>query len=546
MARYFNIKITEVHSDGPFTVYYDSVDAANIATLYPDDTPAENITRADLTSATGIEVYIPDGSTSVILYNTDANIIAGCGVSTVTLAFDVTPTPTPTVTVTPTPTITPTPTPTSPEVNVGIAGQVTEIDVFGTSKVSIGLFGTKLNESTRNGFVEANANGNEDTDFWNEISPGFQSDTWVTAVAIDQSTGTKFIGGRFNKFKNSTVTSTSFNKKGIVKLDSNGVIDESFNTNLAATYPGNRTAYNPTTSVGNLVSLRVQDIKVDGTNVYIVAQANTNPIDYRYYVIKTDYNGNVDVDFLHNQGTGTRLRDYSQANEGILNTCAIASDGGILVGGKFNRFNGLNRSLLFKLKSDGTLDSDFESNKGYVYSPRTAVLDIAFQSDDSIIAVGNFSEWNQEPVGMIVKLSSDGTYDTTFTDNVGEGNLGYPYNTTLRAVDVLSDDSIIAGGYTQKFGGVDYNNDIVKLSSTGVWDTDFITHFRSLGVFNTNGTVYAIKTDSLDNIYVGGNFNQVADTRSFNGSYEYRDRKGIVKLNSSGVETQSWYLNLIT
>lgn len=546
MARYFNIQITEVHSDGPFTIYYNSVDAANIATLYPDDTPAENITRADLTSATGIEVYIPDGSTSVIVYNTDANIIAGCGISTVTLAFDVTPTPTPTVTVTPTPTITPTPTPTVPRVNVGIAGQVTEIDVFGTSKVSIGLFGTKLNESTRNGFIEANANGNEDTDFWNKINPGFQSDTWVKTVAIDQSTGTKFIGGRFNKFKGSLVSSNALGKKGIVKLDSNGVIDEDFNTNLASTYPGNRTPSNPTTSVGTLVGLDVNDIKTDGTNVYIVASAAVNPNDSRYYVIKTDYSGNVDVDFLQNQGTGTALREYTQTNAGTLNTCAIASDGGILVGGKLNRFNGLNRSLLFKLKSNGTLDSEFESNKGYVYSPSTAVLDIAFQSDDSIIAVGNFSEWNQESVGMIVKLSSDGTYDTTFTDNVGEGNLGYPYRTALRAVDVLSDDSIIAGGYTQEFGGVDYNNDIVKLSSTGVWDTDFITHFRSVGLFNTSGTVFAIKTDSLDNIYVGGNFNQVADSVNFIGSLEYRDRKGIVKLNSSGVEIQSWYLNLVT
>lgn len=230
MARYFNIQITEVYGDGPFTVYYNSVDAGNIATLTSNDSPAENITRTDLTSAEGVGVYIPDDSLSIILYNADANVIAGCGINTVIKTFSVTPTPTPTVTVTPTPTITPTPTPSTPEVNIGIAGQVTEIDVFGTSKVSIGLFGTKLNESTRNGFVEANANGNEDTDFWNEISPGFLRDSWVKTVAIDQSTGTKFIGGRFSQFKNVVVNPTNLGKKGIVKLDSNGVIDESFNT----------------------------------------------------------------------------------------------------------------------------------------------------------------------------------------------------------------------------------------------------------------------------------------------------------------------------
>jgi len=556
MVRYFNIQITEVHSDGPFTVYYDSVDPANIATLTSNDTPAENITRADLISATGVDVYIPEDSTGIILYNTDENIIAGCGVNTVNKVFSITPSPTPTSTVTPTPTptptpgasqtptptptLTPTPSPSTIIPNVGVSGTVLEIDVFGTSKVSIGGSFTKLNELTRNGFVEANSNGNEDTDFWDEINPGFDGPS-SRAIAIDQSTGIKFIGGHFSKFKN-IFSYPALGQSGIVKLDSNGVIDESFNTNLEATYPGNRTPENPDTSVGTIWKLRVEDIKVDGTNVYIVSNVWVKPYDSRYYVIKTDYDGNVDVDFLHNQGIGTALME-PQTNEGILNTCAITSDGGILVGGKFNRFNGLRRSLLFKLKSDGTLDSDFESNKGYVYSPRTAVLSIAIQSDDSIIAVGNFSSWNNESVGNIVKLASDGTYDTTFTDNVGEGNRD---EGSFRAVDVLSDDSIIVGGHTREFGGVDYRNDIVKLSSTGIWDTDFITNFSSIGVFNTSGTVYAIKTDSLDNIYVGGNFNSVADSKSFSGRWEYRDRKGIVKLNSSGVEIQDWYLNLVT
>ncbi len=542
MARYFNIQITEVHSNGPFTIYYDSVDAGNIASIFPGDAPAENISRADLTSAEGITVYIPEDSISVILYNTDADIISGCGESTVILSLATTPTPTPTPTSAPTVTPTPTTTPTPLPPNIGIAGEVLEIDVFGTSKVSIGGGFTKLNELTRNCFVEANSNGNEDTDFWDEINPGF--DASVRAIAIDQSTGIKFIGGHFSKFKRLN-SYPALGQRGIVKLDSNGVIDESFNTNLEATYPGNRTPGNPDTSVGTIYNLRVEDIKVDGTNVYIVSNVWVKPFDSRYYVIKTDYDGNVDVDFLHNQGIGTAWFE-PQTNEGILNTCAITSDGGILVGGRFNRFNGLRRSLLFKLKSDGTLDSDFESNKGYVYSPRTAVLSIAIQSDDSIIAVGNFSSWNNESVGNIVKLASDGTYDTTFTDNVGEGNRVGGNPTYFRAVDVLSDDSIIVGGWTTDFGGVDYQNDIVKLSSTGVWDTDFITKFTNLYVYNSRGTVYAIKTDSLDNIYVGGNFDSVADSKSFSGRWEYRDRKGIVKLNSSGVEIQDWYLNLIT
>ena len=42
MARYFDIKIATGTAPGPYTIYYDSIEAGNIATLTSNSQPATN------------------------------------------------------------------------------------------------------------------------------------------------------------------------------------------------------------------------------------------------------------------------------------------------------------------------------------------------------------------------------------------------------------------------------------------------------------------------------------------------------------------------
>lgn len=110
MARKFDIKITSGTAPGPYTIYYNSVSAGNIATITSSSTPATNVTYSSLITGTGVNVTVPDGSTSIILYNSQC-------ISQITYLFP-TPTPTPTSTPTPTPSPTPSPTPTPTTNNV--------------------------------------------------------------------------------------------------------------------------------------------------------------------------------------------------------------------------------------------------------------------------------------------------------------------------------------------------------------------------------------------------------------------------------------------
>ena len=116
MARYFYILITGGTSSGPYSAYYDSVNPSNYATRVSTNAPATGITYNDLTTGQGVNVFIPDGGNSVILYNelcsSDITYLLPTPTPTPTPTATPTPTPTPTATPTPTPTDTATPTPT--------------------------------------------------------------------------------------------------------------------------------------------------------------------------------------------------------------------------------------------------------------------------------------------------------------------------------------------------------------------------------------------------------------------------------------------------
>jgi hypothetical protein len=124
MARFFDIQIISGTAPGPYTVYYDTVGSGNIATLTDSGNPATSVSFSSL--STGINVTIPDESTTIILYNEQCLIDEIFVVPT----FTPTPTPTSTPTPTPTPTETPTPTPTPTSTPTPTPTPICDFDVI--------------------------------------------------------------------------------------------------------------------------------------------------------------------------------------------------------------------------------------------------------------------------------------------------------------------------------------------------------------------------------------------------------------------------------
>lgn len=71
--RYFNVKITTGTAPGPYTIYYDQVNANNITTRTFTNQPATNVSYVDLTTGDGVNVFFPDTALRLYLYNTQCN-----------------------------------------------------------------------------------------------------------------------------------------------------------------------------------------------------------------------------------------------------------------------------------------------------------------------------------------------------------------------------------------------------------------------------------------------------------------------------------------
>ena len=59
MAKYYNIKLTSGTSNGPYTIYYNSVSAGNVATIVSSGTPASGLTYNNV-YPNGVNVSVPN------------------------------------------------------------------------------------------------------------------------------------------------------------------------------------------------------------------------------------------------------------------------------------------------------------------------------------------------------------------------------------------------------------------------------------------------------------------------------------------------------
>jgi uncharacterized delta-60 repeat protein len=94
---------------------------------------------------------------------------------------------------------------------------------------------------------------------------------------------------------------------------------------------------------------------------------------------------------------------------------AIQADGKILVGGRFVKVEGKRHIGLVRLTVNGELDDSFDVGNG----PSATVDAVAIQSDGKILAGGDFKKFNNQDAGHLVRLDSDGSIDTEFNDGSG-------------------------------------------------------------------------------------------------------------------------------
>jgi uncharacterized delta-60 repeat protein len=200
------------------------------------------------------------------------------------------------------------------------------------------------------------------------------------------------------------------------------------------------------------------------------------------------------------------------------------SDGKILVGGEFTDCNGSTVNRICRLNPDGKEDGTFTGNIGSGFNG--TVLTIKVQPDDKILVGGSFTDFNGNSVNRICRLNSDGTEDTTFTTNIGNG-----FNNDVNSIKLLSDNTIIVGGIFIDFDGNTVGR-IAKLTSDGTYDSSFTTNAGT----GFDSDVLSLDIDPSDNIYVGGAFSGFGGT-----TVNYA-----AKMSGTGVQNSTFSSNIST
>ncbi len=220
-------------------------------------------------------------------------------------------------------------------------------------------------------------------------------------------------------------------------------------------------------------------------------------------IVRLDADGGRDGSFVVGAGFDGETWDV-----------ALTGDGGVVVGGFFDEFDGVFRRNIAKLGSDGSLDGSFVVGSGF----DDGVLALAAQDDGKVIAGGAFTSYGGVSAGGLVRLNADGSIDPSF--DVGTG-----FNGDVWDVAVLDDGDVVVAGSFTTFDGVSAIR-MVRLNADGSRDTAF-----DVGA-GFNGEVRTVAVDSKGRLVAGGLFT------TFGGGSANR----VVRLEPDGSRSPSFAL----
>ena len=283
-----------------------------------------------------------------------------------------------------------------------------------------------------------------------------------------QPDGKVLIGGDFTSFGG-----VSTNRNYLVRLNADGTADTAFCENLRFNHRPQEIALQP-----------------DGKILVVGLFSSYGGVSGRNGLVRLNADGTIDAPFCVN--------GVDNSNLGNLNSVAVQADGKILVGGSFVNYRGVSgRSWLVRLNADGTLDTAFCANAVDGSKFNNAVDSIAVQSDGKILVGGFFSDYAEVFSTLrrnyLVRLNANGTLDTAFCAAAVDGK----FNWRVTAIAIQSDGSILVGGTFGTYASVS-GRYLIRLTSAGTLDSTFTANAASAVTYYVAG----ITLDSSGRIYV--------------------------------------------
>jgi uncharacterized delta-60 repeat protein len=222
----------------------------------------------------------------------------------------------------------------------------------------------------------------------------------------------------------------------------------------------------------------------------------------------SQYNGTPISNFFSIISNGALILSAASVNSQV-SSILPQSDGKTMIGGSFTLVSGVSRNAIARMNADGTLDTTFIIGTGFAGSSLT-IIGIDRNSSGDYFVGGQFTSYSGVSCNNIIKLTSTGSIDNTFSIGTGTNNL-------VNSVLVQPDGKIIIAGFFTSYSSTTANR-IVRLNTNGTIDNTFTT-----GTGFSNDVFQAVlQTDGK--IVCVGNF----------GSYNGTTIDRVCRLNTDG------------
>ncbi|WP_428223917.1 T9SS type A sorting domain-containing protein [Flavobacterium sp.] len=336
----------------------------------------------------------------------------------------------------------------------GFNGNINKIVVNSSGKVLIGGDFTTYNGTIHSKIISLNDDGSLN----NNIIFGTGFNNSVNDIIL-QPDGKILIGGLFTTYNTS-------NQKFLLRLNSDGSIDNSFAPNIEIT----------SNQITNFKSILLQS---DGKIIISIDYRDPNNGQIKNLLRRLNTDGSIDNDF--NIDTSLVANNNNTID---IKSLALDLNNKLLVSWYLSPlFGGTVDSGLMRLNTDGSKDSSFYAQQSY------NAAYVKSLADGKILLSAN---------GDLIRLNNDGTLDPSFTIQ----STLTKHIWDISSISIQQDGKyIITGKGFMNFSinGKDYNH-IFRVSSTGELDNNF-----NVGTGFDNA-VNTLALDINERPIVGGTF----------------------------------------
>ena len=384
----------------------------------------------------------------------------------------------------------------------GIGGPISVIALQSNGKILVGGGFQGANAISRNGLMRLNTDGSIDAAFNAQLNPG--AAVYDIIVLPDDRI---LIAGNFS------ISSPDGTRSGIARLNADGSLDSVVYANsfiitdivslpdgkLIAASSGEIRRFNADGGVDASFTVvtvsggSVQEMHLLPDGKIMVSGSFTFVNGFTLIgLFRVNTNGSIDTAF--NPGG-------SGPNSGV-NGITPAPGGKLLIFGGFNNYNSVARNRAALINADGSLDTSFNYTAHFF----TPILDMAFLADGRILVAGPSSSFG--PQNALARINADGTPDPTFNVQIGQSG-------SALTVLVQPDNKILAGGQFIFANGVSRIK-LARFNPDGSLDTGFTSPSWPVST-----EIYDVELQADGRILVGGAFGGgLAQRLNADGTYD--------------------------